>query len=260
MTRAGLRRAREHDISTRTCDDHPMRGGNAKWWVAAVVIAMIVSWWYDFSPQATDPVPGSPSRSVIDELLTAVTVVPERPHPGGYDRDCGSGAGCVFGQAWTDEHPGPGGHDGCDTRNNVLARDLREVVLRPGSGDCIVTAGTLDDPYTGARVDFQRAYANAVHIDHIYPLAAAWDHGASTWTAELRRQFANDVPYNLIAVDGAANMTKRDHTPSGWLPPAPGYRCWFAGKYLTVALRYGLPITVEDHGALTDAAETCPEE
>lgn len=235
-----------------------MRGGNAKWWVPVVVIAMVVSWWLDPSPRTTGPAPGSPSRALIDELLAAVTVVPGRPHPGGYERECGSGGGCVFGEAWTDEHPGPGGHDGCDTRNNVLARDLRDVVFRQGSGDCIVTAGTLDDPYTGTRVHFQRTHANAVHIDHIYPLAAAWDHGAASWPAELRRQFANDVVYNLIAVDGAANMTKRDHTPAAWLPPATGYRCWFAGKYLTVALRYGLPITMEDHGSLADAAQTCP--
>ena len=132
-------------------------------------------------PFATDRriPPGSPSRALIDELLEAVTVVAVRPHPGGYERDCGGGGRCVFGEAWTDEHPGPGGHDGCDTRNNVLARDLRGVVFRPGSDNCIVTAGTLDDPYTGARVHFQRAHANAVHIDHIYPLAAAWDHGAA---------------------------------------------------------------------------------
>ncbi|MCK0092666.1 HNH endonuclease family protein [Rhodococcus sp. F64268] len=235
-----------------------MRGGNAKWWVPAVVIAMVVSWWFDSSPPPSDPAPGSPSRALIDELLAAVTVVSVRPHPGGYVRDCGGEGGCVFGEAWTDEHPGPGGRDGCDTRNNVLARDLRDVVFRPGSDECVVLSGTLDDPYTGARVQFRRTHANAVHIDHIYPLAAAWDHGAAQWSAELRRQFANDMVYNLIAVDGATNMTKRDHTPAAWLPPATGYRCWFAGKYLTVALRYGLPITVEDHSALADSARTCP--
>ncbi len=72
------------------------------------------------------------------------------------------------------------------------------------------------------------------------------------------RRFANDITYNLVAVDGQANLDKRDGTPAQWLPPAPGYRCWFAGRYLTVAVRYALPITVDDHRALVGAAESCP--
>ncbi|MEE2034128.1 HNH endonuclease family protein [Rhodococcus chondri] len=222
-----------------------------------MAFAIAVSWWWDFSESA-DPVPGSPSRTQVEELLGRVEVVAQRPQLSGYERDCGPGARCVFGPAWSDDHPGPGGHDGCDTRNNVLARDLRDPTFRSGTDDCVVLTGTLADPYTGEQVAFRRSAAKAVHIDHIYPLAAAWDHGAAHWPAELRQQFANDVVYNLAAVGGAANEAKRDHTPAEWLPPATGYRCWFAGKYLSVAVRYRLPITAADHRALAGATALCP--
>ncbi|MGC5163120.1 HNH endonuclease family protein [Rhodococcus sp. 105337] len=224
-----------------------------------MVAAIGTSWFRSVSDPADDPVPGSPPREQLAALLGQVTVWPDRPRESGYERGCGPGEGCVFGPAWSDDHAGEGGHDGCDTRNNVLARDLREPAFRPGTDACVVVSGTLHDPYTGARVDFRRSEARAVHVDHIYPLAAAWDFGAARWPADLRRQFANDIAYNLVAVDGPANEDKSDHTPAHWMPPAAGYRCWFAGRYLTVAVRYGLPITSGDHRALADAAGSCPD-
>ncbi|MGW3483255.1 HNH endonuclease family protein [Rhodococcus indonesiensis] len=233
-----------------------MRGG-AVFWGLVVAVAIAVSWGWDRIESHAPPAPGSPGRGALEQLLTRAAVVPHRPQVPGYERGCGPGEGCVFGQAWSDDHPGPGGRDGCDTRNNVLARDLRDVAFRPGTGDCIVLSGTLSDPYTGARLEFSRSDGRAVQIDHIYPLAAAWDLGAAAWPAELRRQFANDVAFNLIAVDGPANQDKRDHTPSEWLPPAAAYRCWFAGKYLSVAVRYGLPITAADREALASTIATC---
>lgn len=235
-----------------------MRGGNTAGWVTAVLVAVVVSWSWDNLGTDTDAVPGSPDRAAIHALLAQVDVVAERPEVPGYERGCGPGEGCVFGPAWSDDHPGAGGRDGCDTRNEVLARDLRSPVLRPGSGDCVVLSGVLHDPYTGARVEFRRAEAQAVHIDHIYPLAAAWDLGAARWPADRRRQFANDITYNLVAVDGQANIDKGDRTPAQWLPPAAGYRCWFAGRYLTVAVRYALPVTAADHRVLSEVAGSCP--
>ena len=205
-----------------------------------------------------DAAPGSPSRVRLEQLLGVVQVVPSRPHPGGYDRDCGSGHGCVFGPAWSDDHDGPGGHDGCDSRNSVLARQLREVRFRPGTHDCVVVAGSLADPYTGHRIGFDRSRAREVQIDHVYPLAAAWDMGADGWPIATRMRFANDIEFNLLAVDGTSNMDKGDRTPSGWLPPARAYRCFYAGKYLTTAVRYELPISAGDRSALAHVARSCP--
>ncbi|AYF79055.1 HNH endonuclease [Nocardia yunnanensis] len=203
------------------------------------------------------PAPGSPTRAQLERLLAGVPTVPKRPRPGGYERGCGSGQGCVFGPAWTDDHDGPGGHDGCDSRNTVLARQLGRVRRRPGD-ECVVVAGELNDPYTGRRIGFDRADAKAVQIDHVYPLAAAWDMGASAWPRPLRVRFANDVEYNLLAVDGKTNEDKGDRTPGDWLPPARATRCFYAGKYLTAAGHYGLPVTAADRTALERVARDCP--
>ncbi|MCQ4122034.1 HNH endonuclease family protein [Rhodococcus tibetensis] len=202
--------------------------------------------------------PGSPPRAHIEQLLAQVETVESRPHPGGYQRGCAGKELCVFGPAWTDAQNAPAGHDGCDTRNNVLATDLRSVSFRDGTRECVVLSGVLADPYSGEVVDFDRSDAKAVQIDHVYPLAAAWDMGASTWPLERRLRFANDTVFNLLAVNGDVNQDKGDQTPGDWLPPNSAYHCFYAGKYLTVAVEYGLPVTAADRRALADVAERCP--
>jgi hypothetical protein len=163
----------------------------------------------------------------------------------------------VFGPAWTDATDAPGGHNGCDTRDDVLGTQLRDIRFRTDS-HCVVTTGTLLDPYTGKRIAFTKRDAGSVQIDHVYPLAAAWDMGAAQWPLAWRERFANDIAYNLLAVDGKANQDKGDRTPADWLPPASAGHCFYAGKFLTTAQRYRLPITRADHRTLAAIAETCP--
>lgn len=192
----------------------------------------------------------------LDELLGDVDLVDQRPDVPGYDRECGPQAGCSFGQAWTDATDAELGRNGCGTRDDVLARDLTAVSYRPGSNDCVVVAGTLSDPYTGQEIAFRKETAHEVGIDHIYPLARAWDMGAATWSTERRTRFAND-PLNLLAVSGRANSSKGDRGPGEWLPVNAGYRCGYASRYLEVTTAYDLPVTAEDHQALTLLAEQC---
>lgn len=225
--------------------------------VVALVVLAAVSAACGVAPGDVEPAPGSPSHAAIDDLLARVEVVRTRPDVPGYQRGCKTGQACVFGQAWSDDHSGPGGHDGCDTRNNVLAADLTDVVFRDGTRSCVVVAGTLADPYSGRTVAFTKQDASAVQIDHVYPLAAAWDMGAAAWSPERRRDFANDITYNLLAVSGPENQAKRDGTPADWLPSAVAYRCFYVGKYLGVAVRYGLPITAADRDAVAGVAATC---
>src|SRR5690606_27780192 len=107
------------------CHHRRVPGGSAKWWIPVVSIAMAVSWWWNAPDHSSEPALGRPERAQVVALLGRVTVVPERVRAPGYERGCGPGERCVFGPAWSDDHAGSGGHDGCDTRNNVLARDLR---------------------------------------------------------------------------------------------------------------------------------------
>ena len=225
----------------------------AAWAIALLVFAGCTA----LGAVTKDPAPGSPARSQLEQLLASVAVVPSRPDAPGYERGCRRDQLCVFGPAWSDDTTAPGGHDGCDTRNNVLARQLTDVEYRPGTRDCVVVAGILADPYSGRTVEFSKSRAGDVQIDHVYPLAAAWDMGAATWPLDRRMAFANDTDYNLLAVDGAINQAKGDETPQDWLPPDTAYHCFYAGKYLTVALQYGLPISEADRDVLVRVAQTC---
>jgi hypothetical protein len=169
----------------------------------------------------------------------------------GYDRDCGAGAGCVFGPAWADVD-----HDGCDQRDDVLHRDLTAIRVRPGTHGCVVVAGTLTDPYTGATVPFAKARASEVQIDHVVPLAAAWTQGAAAWSGRQRAAFANDLG-NLMATEAGPNEAKGDDTADEWLPPDPAYRCAYARIVVTVKTRYALSVTAAEATALRGLLAGC---
>lgn len=226
--------------------------------LAALALVVLLIARCDRLPLRADmPAPGSPDRAAIEALLAAADRIPARVHSDGYERGCGAGEGCVFGPAWSDDTSAEGGHNGCDTRNDVLARSLEQVEFRPGTHDCVVVKGVLADPYSGQRLPFEKRHAGAVQIDHVIPLAAAWDLGAHAWPLELRQRFANDIAVNLLAVNGPDNQRKSDATPGGWLPANAAYRCFYAGKYLTAAIAYRLPITDADADALGAVAARC---
>ncbi|WP_433195050.1 HNH endonuclease family protein [Nocardia sp. CA-107356] len=236
-----------------------MRADIRRWLRALLAVALLaLPACADLGIEPVAPTPGSPSRVQLEQLLASVRVVATRGHPGGYERGCKDGQGCVFGPSWTDDYDGPGAHDGCGTRDNVLSKQLTGVSFRPGTNDCVVIAGTLDDPYTGNRITFTKADAGDIHIDHIYPLAAAWDMGAVYWPRERRVRFANDIDVNLLATAASANRAKGDSTPSEWLPPVRAHHCFYAGRYLTVAVQYDLPVTAADSAALNDIVRGCP--
>ncbi|MBF4459377.1 HNH endonuclease family protein [Pseudoclavibacter sp. VKM Ac-2867] len=155
----------------------------------------------------------------------------------GYDRD-------LF-KHWSD----PDGN-GCDARNDMLQRDLTNVVLRDGS-DCIVERGTLNDPYTGEAIPFTRGVATsgAVQIDHIIPLAAAWTGGANEWDATKREAFAND-PMNLQAAEGRANSAKGMRLASEWMPTNTAFHCTYLAQMTNVLKAYDLAITPIDQDAI----------
>jgi hypothetical protein len=161
----------------------------------------------------------------------------------------------VFGAAWSDETTAAGGHNGCDTRNDVLAIQLQDV--NKGTSRCVVQAGVLDDPYSGARIAFHKAQAGEVEIDHVVPLAYAWDMGASGWTLDTRMAFANDEALNLLAVAKAANASKSDSGPAAWTPANVSYRCQYAIRWVNVATTYGLAVTEGDRDALTATLKVC---
>ncbi len=165
----------------------------------------------------------------------------------GYDRD-------RFGDGWQD----PDGN-GCDARNDVLRRDLTAVTIRPGTQDCIVESGVLQDPYSGVVQRFRRgpATSDQVQIDHVVSLSDAWRTGAQAWTAEQRAIFAND-PLGLLATLKATNSNKAYLDVGGWLPPRADLRCPFVARVVAVKLRYGLRMRQSEHDAAAGVLDSCP--
>ena len=187
------------------------------------------------------------------DVLAGVAEVPIRIRGFDYRR-------AAFGDTWTDDNPAPGGHNGCDTRNDILDRDLVDkTYVSIKRCPHAVATGTLHDPYTNATVAFLRGnqIGASVQIDHIVPLALAWDLGARDWPDDTRLRFAND-PANLLAVSGEANQDKGDSQPVEWMPPNVAFRCQYAIQFIAVLRGYGLPVDAPSAGVLRQAASTCP--
>jgi hypothetical protein len=179
----------------------------------------------------------------------ATLAVKGRAPKTGYDR-------ALFGQSWADVD-----RNGCDTRNDVLRRDLRPYVLKPGTNGCRVMSGTLHDPYLGRTIAFVRGAGTSaeVQIDHVVPLSDAWQKGAQQWSVQQRTAFAND-PLNLLAVDGLTNQRKGDSDAATWLPPNKAYRCTYAARQIAVKARYGSWVTGAERDALGGILATCPSQ
>ncbi len=227
------------------------------WLGAAVLVALAVAIQTVMSSTdrsamvAADP--NVPTVAAGVDVLAGVAVVPERSRSGDYRR-------AAFGEAWTDDNDAPSGHNGCDTRNDILDRDLIDKTF-VSIKRCprAVATGVLHDPYTGKTINFLRGNKTgaAIQIEHIVPLAYAWDQGARGWPESLRIRFAND-PANLLAVEGQANQDKGDQEPADWLPPNAAFHCQYAMQFIAVLRGYALPVDEPSVPVLREAASTCP--
>ncbi|SDR99627.1 Protein of unknown function [Paraoerskovia marina] len=222
-------------------------GRTPRWSLALVVVALVVTGGISFKELAGDETTKTLTTVSADQLDRAETdlaslSVGDRGVLDGYDRD-------AF-DHWTD----PDGN-GCDTRNDILARDLAaETVDDDG---CTVLTGTLTDPYGGETIDFERGEHSAeVQIDHVVALANAWRTGADAWDDTTREEFAND-PANLLAVDGPLNGQKSASDAAGWLPPAAGFRCAYVVRQIEVKAGYGLSVTADEHDTMAEALDSC---
>ncbi|MEW2615030.1 HNH endonuclease family protein [Streptomyces sp. NPDC047880] len=146
--------------------------------------------------------------------------------------------------------------DGCSTRNEVL---IAEAVDAPAVGPrCRLTGGTWWSYYDQTTV----TSASGLDIDHMVPLAEAWDSGASAWTAQRREAYANDqgAEASLVAVTARSNRSKADQDPAQWMPPADDVHCRYAAEWTAAKLRWNLTIDATEHAALHDLAAACPDQ
>ena len=202
------------------------------------------------APQPISTPPHIPAAA--SGLLANIPQVPKRKSLGDYRR-------AAFGDAWTDDQDAPGGHNGCDTRNDILDRDLiNKTYTSISRCPKAVATGTLHDPYTGMDIAFTRGnqVGAAVQIDHIVSLSQAWDSGADQWSPERREQFANDTD-NLLAVDGPTNQAKSDHSADEWLPASAAARCDLVGRQVKVKAKWGLSVSVSERAAMQQVLASC---
>lgn len=153
-----------------------------------------------------------------------------------------------FGDGW-------GKIGGCSTREVILARDLTDEKV---DDKCRVQSGTLNDPYTGKTIQFQRGpeTSQLVQIDHVVALSDAWQKGAQQLTPEQRVQLAND-PLNLLAVDGPANQAKGDGDAATWLPENKSFRCQYVARQIAVKRKYHLWVTDTEKQAAEQIIVNC---
>jgi len=196
------------------------------------------------------PVPArTTARSATGPAAAALAAlaVKGRAAKTGYSRE-------AFGPAWADVDS-----NGCDTRDDVLRRDLTGTTITAGSGGCEVATGTLTDPYSGTTIPFTRGVdtSSEVQIDHVVALSNAWQTGAFAWTPDTREQFAND-PLNLLAVQGRLNSQKGDGDSATWLPPATRNRCAYVARQVAVKTKYRLWATPPEQAATARLLTGCP--
>nr|WP_042198801.1 HNH endonuclease family protein [Kibdelosporangium sp. MJ126-NF4] len=139
----------------------------------------------------------------------------------------------------------------CNTRETVLTRDGQDVRT---DAQCRAVSGRWNSPYDGATW----THPSDVDIDHVVPLAQSWVSGASGWTTERRREFANDVirPQLKVVTDNV-NQAKSDKAPDQWRPPLQTEWCVYATNWIEVKHHYQLSITGEEKVALLDMLGHC---
>ena len=179
------------------------------------------------------------AKDVLENLA-----VQEKDHSQKYYRK-------LFYDSWgTDAH-------GCSMREVILQRDLKDTVLK----GCKVQTGILNDPYTGAVVDFKRGQETSeeVQIDHVVALGNAWATGAYKLDADTRYELSQD-PLNLLAVDGQANQDKSAAAADAWLPPNRAFQCQYVARQISVKYKYHLWVTPAEKSTMQKVLALCPNE
>ena len=241
-------------------------------WALLAVLALSavgsVAWFFTAGQfAATEPATAGPSEAPVFDGTWMKPVVPVHDVPQGsalaalegltvkgrapkdnYQRE-------AFGQPWLDVD-----RNGCDTRNDILRRDLTAVGFMEGS-QCRVASGAIREPYTGKAVEFRRGPESSkeIQIDHVVALGDSWQKGAQALTPQQRQSLAND-PLNLIAADGPANQQKSASDAATWLPKNRNIRCHYVARQISVKASYGLWVTQPEKDAMKRVLDSCPDQ
>ncbi|MGW5425000.1 GmrSD restriction endonuclease domain-containing protein [Streptomyces sp. NPDC003943] len=180
--------------------------------------------------------PGMPTAAQARTRLAGLKVAPQGSMTG-YSRD-------RF-PHWAEQG------DSCNTRETVLARDGKDVKR---DAECRAVSGTWVSAYDGKTF----TKASGLDIDHTVPHANAWRSGASGWTTEQRKAFANDLTHpQLLSVSAVSNRSKGDQGPDEWQPPLKSDWCAYGRAWTSVKSTYGLSVTAAEKTMLGRMLDTC---
>jgi len=208
--------------------------------IALLISVAILGGWLQ-PAQAAESAPG-----LATAVLETLSVKGRAPKTG-YTRD-------QFGQAWADVN-----RNGCDTRNDILKRDMTSIVYKARTRNCVVLSGTLIDRYSGESINFVRGNVSSmeVQIDHVVALSNAWQTGGFQFSVVQRTALAND-PLNLFAVKGKLNSQKGDGDAATWVPPLKSFRCAYVAQQIAVKAKYSLWVVAPEKAAMSAILSQCP--
>jgi hypothetical protein len=208
--------------------------------IAAVIAAL-------FLGATPNPASGVEQEPGMATAVLETLAVKGRAPKTGYTR-------AQFGPAWADVD-----RNGCDTRNDILKRDLTSITYRAKTRNCVIESGTLVDRYSGETINFVKGNISSmeVQIDHVVALSNAWQTGAFKLTSDRRRALSND-PLNLFAVKGRLNSQKGDGDAATWLPPLKSFRCNYVAQQIAVKAKYSLWVTAPEKAAMVSILAKCP--
>ena len=164
--------------------------------------------------------------------------VPAKKAERGYERS-------AFGSGWDDEDG-----DCRDSRAEALIATSTTEVRFADDRRCRVVTGRWISPFTGKVI----LNAADIDIDHVVPLAWAWERGAGRWPSEKRERFAND-PVNLLPVETSLNRSKGAQGPDEWLPPAN--QCGYVARFVRVVRLYDLQPSTQETSWCQAFLEEC---
>jgi hypothetical protein len=202
-----------------------------------------------WTPGASATAPSPTDSAAFDGARAALAALPVK----GWDRTQDFKR-YRFGKAWSDDVNVEFGHNGCNTRDDILRRDLSDLEVRRGT--CYAERGTLHDPYTGTVIAFVRGpdTSNAVEIDHVVSLADAWYKGAREWDVQRRLDFAND-PRNLLAV--SPSQLRQGIPGRGVVAPPMRGSAARSSPVRSRSRAYGLWVSAKEKQAMADVLDRC---
>ena len=193
------------------------------------------------TPTSVAPVPTSPApggASARDQL--AALQIDDRPNPiGDYRREDWS--------HWDDIDG-----NGCDARQDALIAWSTVAATVNRAGTCKTITGWWVSPYDLVA----SANPGDFDVDHLVPLADAFDSGGWQWNASKRRQFANNQD-ELVVASASSNRSKGADSPDQWRPSNRASWCAYATGWVAVKVTWGLTATTAERDALGQMIDTC---